>query len=61
MAKSAKAKETGELLDQRTTIMLSNSDLVEIDDWRAERRIWSRGEAIRQLMAIGLKASTQKD
>jgi hypothetical protein len=43
-----------ELMDQRVTIMMSKSELASIDDWRAERRIWSRGNAIRQLVFSGM-------
>lgn len=52
--KAAVVKEAGEPLDQRTTTMFTVSDLAQIDDWRAEKRIWSRGDAIRQLVKLGL-------
>lgn len=57
--KAAVAKNDGEPLDQRTTIMFSVSDITDIDDWRAEKRIWSRGEAIRQLVKLGLGQDTK--
>jgi hypothetical protein len=61
MAKTPKTDEASEPLDNRITVMFSNSDITAIDDWRAEKRIWSRGDAIRQLVAAGLKVETQKD
>jgi len=45
---------TGEKKSCRTPIMLSEPELTAIDDWRHERRIWSRGDAIRQLVVHGM-------
>lgn len=47
---------TKELKDQRIAIMLTPSELKEVDDWSFARRIRSRGEAIRQLIRAGLGA-----
>ncbi|WP_157951566.1 hypothetical protein [Agrobacterium pusense] len=49
-------KPVDELKDQRVPIMMSEDELKAIDDWRFENRIASRGEAIRRLCQIGLKA-----
>jgi metal-responsive CopG/Arc/MetJ family transcriptional regulator len=47
--------------DQRVPVMMSVSELKALDDWAFEQRIRSRGEAIRQLIELGLKtAKTQK-
>ena len=40
--------------DQRIPIMMSASEVASIDDWRVAGRIWSRSEAIRRLVHIGL-------
>lgn len=47
-----------ELKDQRITIMLTESELREVDDWSFAHRIRSRGEAIRQLIDGGLLIPT---
>lgn len=49
-------KPVDELKDQRVPIMMSEDELKAIDDWRFENRVASRGEAIRRLCQIGLKA-----
>ena len=46
--------------DKRIAMVMTASELRAIDDWSFERRIRSRGEAIRQLVALGLKASEQQ-
>jgi metal-responsive CopG/Arc/MetJ family transcriptional regulator len=46
--------------DQRVVMMMTRSELKAVDDWSFEHRIRSRGEAIRQLIALGLKASEQQ-
>ena len=43
--------------DKRVPLVMTASELKAIDDWSFERRIRSRSEAIRQLVALGLKAS----
>lgn len=40
--------------DHRQTMMLSEQELREIDDWRYENRIATRSEAIRRLCKTGL-------
>jgi metal-responsive CopG/Arc/MetJ family transcriptional regulator len=42
--------------DKRVPVMMTAAELKAIDDWRFTRRIHSRSEAIRQLVALGLKA-----
>ena len=39
---------------------LSEEEQQALDDWRFERRIGSRSEAIRQLLQLGLEASKQR-
>lgn len=57
---AAPKKDPDLKLDQRVPIMMTSTELAALDDWRAERRIWSRGEAIRQLVAEGLEAARSK-
>jgi hypothetical protein len=47
--------------DRRTPIMFSGREIEQIDDWRHVQRIWSRGEAIRQLVQLGLAGPTFPD
>lgn len=44
----------------RVQIVISQSEIDALDAWRAERRIWSRSEAIRQLIAEGVKPKTPR-
>ena len=46
--------------DQRVVMMMTRSELKAVDDWRFARRIGSRGEAIRQLVALSLKAEERQ-
>jgi hypothetical protein len=39
--------------------LLTDEELAALDDWRFARRIGSRSEAIRQLIAAGLQATTE--
>jgi hypothetical protein len=41
--------------DVRIQLVISPSEVEALDAWRAEHRIWSRSEAIRQLIADGVK------
>lgn len=50
-----------ELKDQRIPIMMTASELKAIDDWSFERRIRSRGEAIRRLCQMGLVLDENRD
>ena len=43
-----------EMKTQRVTIMMTPSELKQIDDWSFAQRIRSRGEAIRQLIEFTL-------
>jgi hypothetical protein len=49
-----------ELKDQRVHLLMTASELKAVDDWSFEQRIRSRGEAIRRLIALGLKAVRKK-
>lgn len=42
--------------DVRLPIMVTATEAKAIDDWRFDKRIPTRAEAIRQLIALGLKA-----
>jgi metal-responsive CopG/Arc/MetJ family transcriptional regulator len=46
--------------DVRIQLVISASELAELDDWRADQRIWSRSEAIRRLVAEGMKRLTEQ-
>jgi hypothetical protein len=46
--------------DVRVPVMMTASEVKAIDDWSFARRIRSRGEAIRRLVALGLKASAKQ-
>jgi hypothetical protein len=46
--------------DKRVLVMMTADEVKAIDDWSFERRIRSRGEAIRQLVRLGIKASAKK-
>ena len=41
---------------KRVPLMMTKAELKAVDDWAFERRT-RRGEALRQLIALGLKAS----
>ncbi len=57
-----KAREDGQLRTERVPMFMAKSEVEAIDDWRLERRIWSRSEAIRQLIELGLSVrSLPKD
>ena len=45
--------------DQRVPVMMTASELKAVDDWSFSRRIRSRGEAIRQLIQLGLKVEQE--
>jgi len=49
-----------ELRSERITTMMTPSEVKAVDDWSFEQRIRSRGEAIRQLIQLGLEASRKK-
>ena len=44
----------------RIQLVMSPAEVAALDDWRAERRIWSRSEAIRQLVANGVEGAKTK-
>ena len=48
-----------ELKSERVTTMMTPSELKAVDDWSFQSRIRSRGEAIRRLIQIGLRAATE--
>lgn len=45
-----------ELKTARFQVILTPGELEAVDDWRFGRRIGSRAEAVRQLLALGLAA-----
>jgi len=42
--------------DERLQIMLTDDELVALDDWRFARRMPSRAAAVRELLRLGLNA-----
>ncbi len=46
--------------DTRVPVMMDAPTLTAIDDWAFARRIRSRGDAIRQLVKLGLEASAKQ-
>jgi hypothetical protein len=42
--------------DERLQIMLTEEELVALDDWRFARRMPSRAAAVRELLRLGLAA-----
>ena len=54
-------KPDGEVKDQRVPLVMSPSELNELDDWMHENRIRSRGEAIRRLCQMGMAAGRDKE
>jgi len=47
--------------DVRIQMVMSPAELEALDAWRAARRIWSRSEAIRQLVAQGVARAATED
>lgn len=45
--------------DVRIQLVISPSEVEALDAWRAERRIWSRSEAIRRLIAEGVARDSE--
>jgi metal-responsive CopG/Arc/MetJ family transcriptional regulator len=41
--------------DVRIQLVISQSEIDVLDEWRAKHRIWSRSEAIRKLIERGIK------
>lgn len=41
--------------DESVSLSLSAEELEALDAWRADHKVWSRSEAIRQLIASGIK------
>lgn len=47
--------------DVRVPIVMSQGELDALDEWRAQHKIWSRGEAIRRLVAQGIKTAPKAE
>ena len=47
--------------DKRVPIMLTASEVAQIDDWRFANRVATRSEAVRRLFRIGLEASAKPE
>lgn len=45
--------------ENRVPVMMSDEELEKIDDWRFARRIGSRSDAIRRLVALGLASQSE--
>lgn len=41
--------------DVRIQLVISQSELDALDEWRARHKIWSRSDAIRRLVEVGIK------
>lgn len=54
-------KPDGEIKDQRVPLVMTPSELQELDDWMHENRIRSRGEAIRRLCQVGIRIPPEID
>ncbi len=50
-----------EIKDQRIVVLMTPSELEEIDEWSFAKRIRSRGEAIRRLCQMGLAIGDRDD
>ena len=50
-----------ELKTFRLQVMMTPSELEVIDDWAFAHRIRSRGEAVRRLLDLGLRAADDAD
>ncbi len=46
--------------DVRIQLVISQSEIDALDEWRAANKIWSRSDAIRRLIADGLKVAKDK-
>lgn len=46
--------------DVRVQLVISQSEIDALDEWRAANKIWSRSDAIRRLIAEGIKAKQEK-
>ena len=61
MAKTAHVYATAmEKKDVRVQLVISPSEIEALDEWRAKHKIWSRSEAIRRLIAEGVKRDADK-
>lgn len=47
--------------DVRIQLVISPSEIDALDEWRAKHKIWSRSEAIRRLVAEGVKRDGNPD
>lgn len=44
----------------RIQLVISQSEIDALDEWRARFKIWSRSDAIRRLIAEGIKRAPPK-
>lgn len=47
--------------DVRIQLVISKGEIDALDEWRAKHKIWSRSEAIRQLIAKGIESVPRPD
>lgn len=47
--------------DVRIQLVISQSEIDALDEWRAEHKIWSRSDAIRRLIAAGINSAPTRD
>lgn len=43
----------------RIQLVMSQSEVDALDEWRAQNKIWSRSDAIRRLVAFGIKCDVR--
>lgn len=49
------------LKEVRVQLLMDAGEIEALDEWRAKERIWSRSEAIRRLIADGVKKPAEKN
>lgn len=45
--------------DVRIQLVISQSEIDALDEWRAKHKLWSRSDAIRRLIDKGIKSDPQ--
>lgn len=44
----------------RVQLVISQSEIDALDEWRAKHKLWSRSEAIRRLISEGVERDSRK-
>lgn len=45
----------------RLQLLIGDEELEAIDEWRAKNRVWSRSEAVRTLVMVGIEKEKEKE